>query len=157
MTKWLLAALLLHPIMLPITVFCCNLTCKTNCIKAKQALSRNIIVMLIICAANITEAGFWQPHRLCMPWFFGSFFASKCHKNNFIPQKILYFSDPVNAARWILHICAIIYVTPFFTGYALHWQFEAGTVAISFAWFNILLFLRKLVGSFIKILSSHIL
>nr|XP_039270103.1 transient receptor potential cation channel subfamily A member 1-like [Styela clava] len=77
-----------------------------------------------------------------------------------IEQKANYFKDMINMIEWLLYVCSLLYVIPFYTGYPHHWQFDCGALAILFAWLNFLLFLQRFditgiyVVMFIEIFST---
>ncbi|GAB1600551.1 transient receptor potential cation channel subfamily A member 1-like isoform X3 [Argonauta hians] len=68
-----------------------------------------------------------------------------------IQQGKRYFREPINILEWILYTSTCVFILPFLFRLSLHFQWEAGALAIFFAWFNLLVFLQR-----IEIFGLHV-
>ncbi|CAG5121392.1 unnamed protein product [Candidula unifasciata] len=66
-----------------------------------------------------------------------------CIINIFLLQKVRYFRDTNNALEWVLYITSLMFVVPFLFNVSLHWQWEAGAIAVFLSWFDCLVFLQR--------------
>uniref|UniRef100_A0AAY4ATI1 Ion transport domain-containing protein n=1 Tax=Denticeps clupeoides TaxID=299321 RepID=A0AAY4ATI1_9TELE len=80
-------------------------------------------------------------------------------------QRANYFTDFSNAADWTTAISSLVFVIPIFFRVQTSWHWEAGALAILFAWVNFLLYLQRfehfgiyvvMFGEIIKTLISII-
>uniref|UniRef100_A0AAY4ASG0 Ion transport domain-containing protein n=1 Tax=Denticeps clupeoides TaxID=299321 RepID=A0AAY4ASG0_9TELE len=83
----------------------------------------------------------------------------------FLPKRANYFTDFSNAADWTTAISSLVFVIPIFFRVQTSWHWEAGALAILFAWVNFLLYLQRfehfgiyvvMFGEIIKTLISII-
>ncbi|XP_030623411.1 transient receptor potential cation channel subfamily A member 1b [Chanos chanos] len=80
-------------------------------------------------------------------------------------QRLSYFFDTSNLSDWETAISSLVFVVPMFFNMSCRWQWEAGALAILFAWVNFLLYLQRfehfgiyvvMFGEIIKTLVSII-
>ncbi|XP_076441440.1 transient receptor potential cation channel subfamily A member 1-like [Babylonia areolata] len=58
-------------------------------------------------------------------------------------QGVRYLWDTQNYHEWTLYITSLMFSAPFLFNYSLHWQWEAGALAVFLAWFNFLVMLQR--------------
>ncbi|PVD23407.1 hypothetical protein C0Q70_16676 [Pomacea canaliculata] len=100
-------------------------------------------------------------HNLCL-WIVAVYCMLGIIKEmvQMITQKTRYFADKQNLFEWILYMTSLVFTAPFLLGCSYHWQWEAGSLAVFFAWFNFLVVLQRLdffgiyVVMFLEILST---
>ncbi|XP_035826421.1 transient receptor potential cation channel subfamily A member 1 [Aplysia californica] len=93
-----------------------------------------------------TESGYnYSPIYMLALWFIAVYSALNVVKEVFqiFTQGTHYFADIGNGLEWCLYITSLVFSTPFLMGMAFHFQWEAGALAIFFAWFNCLVFLQR--------------
>ncbi|XP_072017056.1 transient receptor potential cation channel subfamily A member 1-like [Amphiura filiformis] len=75
-------------------------------------------------------------------------------------QGSAYFTSTQNYGECILYVCTLMFVLPFWVGVYSHYQWAAGSIAIFFAWFNLLMYQERIdrigifIVMFIEILKS---
>ncbi|XP_077991580.1 transient receptor potential cation channel subfamily A member 1-like [Glandiceps talaboti] len=60
-----------------------------------------------------------------------------------IQQKFRYFLDLTNLLEWAIYGTTLAFILPFLMGQSHHFQWDCGSVAVFFAWFNFLLYLQR--------------
>ncbi|XP_064605921.1 transient receptor potential cation channel subfamily A member 1-like [Liolophura sinensis] len=77
-----------------------------------------------------------------------------------LQQKWRYFQYQSNAMEWTLLLTTSLYIAPFLAHKSVHFQYEAGTIAVFISWFNLLHYLQRFdffgiyVVMFLAILST---
>uniref|UniRef100_A0A8B9HGU3 Transient receptor potential cation channel, subfamily A, member 1b n=1 Tax=Astyanax mexicanus TaxID=7994 RepID=A0A8B9HGU3_ASTMX len=80
-------------------------------------------------------------------------------------QRLIYFMDSTNVSDWASAISSLVFVIPLFFSVDNKWHWEAGALAILFAWINFLLYFQRferfgiyvvMFGEIIKTLISTI-
>ncbi|XP_066523799.1 transient receptor potential cation channel subfamily A member 1b isoform X2 [Hoplias malabaricus] len=80
-------------------------------------------------------------------------------------QRLSYFMDSSNPSDWATAVSSLVFVIPMIFGFENKWHWEAGALAILFAWINFLLYFQRferfgiyvvMFGEIIKTLISTI-
>lgn len=61
----------------------------------------------------------------------------------FLLQRLSYFMDSSNPSDWATAVSSLAFVVPMFFNVENKWHWEAGALAILFAWINFLLYFQR--------------